>query len=50
MNYLHSRISEVRGTYRRRGFDMKSYHTFITHSVTIMASRQVIKVICLLIL
>lgn len=29
MNYLHDRISEVRGTYRRRDFDIASYHTFI---------------------
>lgn len=29
INYLHDRISEVRGTYRRRDFDITSYHTFI---------------------
>lgn len=29
MNYLHDRISEVRGTYRRKDFYINSYHTFI---------------------
>ena len=29
INYIHDRISEVRGTYHRRDFDISNYHTFI---------------------
>ncbi|MER1985863.1 MAG: NERD domain-containing protein [Solibacillus sp.] len=30
VNYLHDRISDVRGTYKRRDFEIASYHAFIS--------------------
>ena len=29
INYLHDRISDVRGKYKRKDFDILSYHAFI---------------------